>query len=354
MTGPSSQVIPQDPHSWRTAWDTVAQQVEAQAVAAEAAEHTVSARECYPRAVTYCWNASMGIRHTDPAFRAAVEKYRSLFVRFGELSTPAMRYVQIPYEDTTLPAFFLPADSTGEPRPTIVIGDNVSEELYYWVGPPARQRGCHALLVDLPGIGLNWMNGIHFRVDAEVGVAAAIDYLVSRTDVDAGAIVVYGGGEPDGYVMTRATAHEERIAARVVDPYVPDNRSIYEIAHRDDWANQTSRGESLGAVLTGQLEQFYAPAPGTHLTVTSSDADLITVPFLCLNDSSDPAALIQDAARMIAESAHPMSAHRIFTEHDGTSGYRELDNFGLKHRVMFDWLDDVITTDATPPASDIT
>lgn len=116
----------------------------------------------------------MGIQHTDPAFRTAIEKYRSLFVKFGELSTPKIEYVQIPYEDTTLPAFFMPAGSGGEPRPTIVIGDNVSEELYYWVGPPAVERGYNALLVDLPGIGLNWINGIHFRADTEVGMAAVM------------------------------------------------------------------------------------------------------------------------------------------------------------------------------------
>jgi hypothetical protein len=335
-------ITPGDPESWRISWQTIAERAEADAITAEAKGHAASARECYLRAVTYYWNASMGIRHTDPAFRVAVEKYRSLFVRFGVLSTPKMEHVQIPYEGTTLPAFFLPADSSGGPHPTIVVGDNVSEELYYWVGPPAVQRGYNALLVDLPGIGLNWMNGIHFRTDTEVGVGAAIDYLHGRSDVDPHAIVVYGGGEPGGYVMTRATAHEGRIAACIVDPYVPDSRSIYEIASRDDWANQKLTGETLGAVLTGQLHQFYAPAAGSVMAVTSSDAELISVPFLCLNDSSDLTDLIDEAARIVASSSNPLSMHRVFTPHDGTSAYRELDNFGLKHRAMFDWLDEVL------------
>jgi hypothetical protein len=30
----------------------------------------------------------------------------------------------------------------------------------------------------------------------------------------------------------------------------------------------------------------------------------------------------------------------VFTPEDGCF-YRQLDNFGLKHRVMFDWLDEV-------------
>jgi hypothetical protein len=32
---------------------------------------------------------------------------------------------------------------------------------------------------------------------------------------------------------------------------------------------------------------------------------------------------------------------RVFTPEDG-SNYRQADNFGLKHRTMFDWLDDVL------------
>lgn len=347
----AAAITPGDPESWRASWQALAGRVEADAAAAEAKGHLTSARDCYLRAVTYYWNASLGIRHTDPAFRAAIEKYRSLFVRFGELRTPKMEYVEIPYADAALPAFFLPAASGGEPHPTIVIGDNVSEELYYWVGPPAGERGYNALLVDLPGMGLNWMNGIHFRADTEVGVAAVINYLLGRADVASDAIAVYGGGESGGYVMTRATAHEGRIAACIADPFVPDSRSIYEIASRDDWGNQDSAGETLGAVLAGQIHQFYAPAAGSAMAVTSSDARLISVPFLCLNDSSDAPSLIDAAAQAVASSSNPLSAHRVFTPKDGTSGYRELDNFSLKHRTMFDWLDEVLGRTAKPPAA---
>jgi len=38
--------------------------------------------------------------------------------------------------------------------------------------------------VDLPGVGLNSFNGLPFRVDAEVPVKAALDYLCARGDVD--------------------------------------------------------------------------------------------------------------------------------------------------------------------------
>ena len=38
----------------------------------------------------------------------------------------------------------------------------------------------------------------------------------------------------------------------------------------------------------------------------------------------------------------PPTIPKVFTPDDGTVLYRQLDNFSLKHRVMFDWLDDVL------------
>jgi hypothetical protein len=38
----------------------------------------------------------------------------------------------------------------------------------------------------------------------------------------------------------------------------------------------------------------------------------------------------------------------LFTLEDATSSYRQLDNFGLKHRAMFDWLDEVFSRELAP------
>jgi len=59
-----------------------------------------------------------------------------------------------------------------------------------------------------------------------VPVKAVVDYLCARSDVDPLRIAVYGGGEGGGYIMTRAVAHEHRIAACIADPLVSDMESI--------------------------------------------------------------------------------------------------------------------------------
>ena len=110
-----------------------------------------------------------------------MEHYRSLFQRFAALSTPPIEVIGIPYQDTRLPAYFLRPDAGGEPHPTVIIGDNTSEELYYWVGPPGVERGYNVLLVDLPGMGLNTFHGVYFRPDTEVAIGACIDYLSERS-----------------------------------------------------------------------------------------------------------------------------------------------------------------------------
>jgi hypothetical protein len=67
----------------------------------------------------------------------------------------------------------------------------------------------------------------------------------------------------------------------------------------------------------------------------------ITCPTLGLNDSHDYPELLQQARVAAAAIANKNTAVHIFTPEDG-SNYRQVDNFGLKHRTMFDWLDDVL------------
>jgi hypothetical protein len=62
---------------------------------------------------------------------------------------------------------------------------------------------------------------------------------------------------------------------------------------------------------------------------------------LGLNDSRDYPELLQQARAAASTIANKNTTVRVFTPEDG-SNYRQVDNFGLKHRTMFDWLDDVL------------
>lgn len=336
----AAQIREEDLETYKLAWNSLAEQVEAIARDAEAKGHRVSARQAYLRAVTYLRNAAMALQPSDPRYRPTIEKSRALFCKFAALSTPAIEVVEIPYEWTSLPGYFLRPDVSGQKRPTIVIGDNTSEELYYWVGPPAVERGYNALLVDLPGIGLNHFNGIRSRADTEVPVKAVIDYLCSRGDVDPARIAVYGGGEGGGYIMTRAVAHEHRIAACEVDPLVYDMEPIAPLFTARVLPISGNK-DSLGAIAGELLKLIWGFTGPDAIKAMKTDTSQITCPTLCLNESGDAPELVQQARHAVANISNKMSALRLFTLEDATGGYRQLDNFSLKHRVIFDWLDEV-------------
>jgi pimeloyl-ACP methyl ester carboxylesterase len=337
----AAQIREGDVQSWRDAWSTLAEKVEALARSAEAKGHRVSARQSYLRAVTYWRNVLWGARASDPRYRATLEKSRVLFKRFAALSEPPIEVVEIRYEGTVLPAYFLRPDASGKRRPTIIIGDNASEELYYWVGPPALERGYNALLVDLPGVGLNSLNGLPFRFDTEVPVKAVIDYLCARSDVDPSRIAVYGGGEGGGYIVTRAAAHEHRIAACVADPLVFDMEPIAPLIFKHVIPGSDSGKETLASNAGTVIRLIWGLTDPEAIKKMKVDMRGITCPTLGLNDSHDYPELLQQARTAASTIANKNATVRVFTPEDG-SNYRQIDNFGLKHRTMFDWLDEVL------------
>jgi pimeloyl-ACP methyl ester carboxylesterase len=325
--------------SWKKAWNTLAEKVEKIANVAESQGHRVSARESYLRAVTYHRNVAWSWPASDPRYRAMIEKSRALFEKFAALSDPPIEVVQIPYENTVLPGYFLRPDASGQKRPTIIIGDNASEELYYWVGPPALERGYNALLVDLPGVGLNSFNGIMSRPDTEVPVKAVIDYLCTRSDVDTSRIAAYGGGEGGGYMMTRAVSQEHRIAACVVDPLVSDMEPIAALFLKHVLPGSEGK-ETLASNARTIIPLIWGLTSPEAIKKMKVDTQSITCPTLGLYDSRDYPELLQQAREAIANIANKNTVLHLFTPEDG-GNYRQIDNFGLKHRVMFDWLDAV-------------
>ncbi len=139
--------------------------------------------------------------------------------------------------------------------------------------------------------------------------------------------------------MTRAVAYEHRIAACVVDPLVSDMEPIAPLFFKN--VLPVSEGkETLASVASTVIPLMWgltSPEAIKQMKVETRD---ITCPTLCLNDSHDYPELLAQARSAIANIENTRTVQRIFVPEDGSS-YRQLDNFGLKHRVMFDWLDEV-------------
>lgn len=329
----ASKVVEGNAESWQRAWQEQGEKAERAGREADDRGHGVSAREAYLRAVTYYYHACLAIPVDDPAYRAGVEHYRSLFQRFAALSTPAIEVTGIPYQGTRLPAYFLRPDAGGGAHPTVVIGDNTSEELYYWVGPPGVERGYNVLLVDLPGMGLNTFHGVYFRPDTEVAVGACIDYLSERGDVDPSRIAFYGGGEPGGWVAVRAAAREPRIAACVADPYVADSDAILSVFRRPDVAALSNGRQTV----PGQAEQtarFYEGEPGRGYPRMVAEPQRIRCPLPLPQRSQrrwGAASAGRDRRRGGTEFGQPASGLRARGRHRPLPAARQLQSQAPGH-----------------------
>ncbi|MCP3102436.1 dipeptidyl aminopeptidase [Myxococcus sp. K15C18031901] len=216
-----------DADSWYRAWHRRGERLQRQAEASVAAGRPESTRafflaasEAYSRALRF--SAGMAEpRLFGPTFTL----HRQCWERVVAHSEGAFLHVDVPYAHSTLPGYLLRPDATGAPRPTLVLTNGSDGSLTSLWGTGAwgaLRRGFNAFVYDGPGQqSMLFERGVPFRPDWEAVLVPIVDLLVTRDDVDAGALLAYGISQA-GYWVPRALAFEHRFAAAVVDPGVMD------------------------------------------------------------------------------------------------------------------------------------
>jgi len=207
--------------SWYREWNRTADHFRKAADKSLAQGHNVSAREAYYRAATYYRTAEFFL-HGNPADPRIVEtwgKSRDAFLAAVKLDTIPVETVEIPYENTTLPGYFYKVDTSGKPRPLLIVQtgfDGCQEELHPYAVEGVK-RGYNVLTFEGPGQGrVIRVQHIPFRADWENVVTPVIDYAVGRPDVDKNRISLWGISL-GGYLAPRAAAYDHRIAALIAD-----------------------------------------------------------------------------------------------------------------------------------------
>src|SRR3972149_4830131 len=131
---------------------------------------------------------------------------------------PNLERVEVPYENTTLPALFMKAPGVSERAPTVVVFngmDNCKEMSVLFAGLEFAARGWHTLAIDGPGQGESLrLRDLHARHDYEVPGKAAYDYAAARPEVDPQKVVIMGYSF-GGYYAARIAAFEKRYVAGV-------------------------------------------------------------------------------------------------------------------------------------------
>ena len=356
------RVVDGDIESWTVAWRDTAQRVEAIAEDCVRAGHRVSAREAFLRASMYWNTAFFYLEHSDPRQLEMYTRHRSCFSRAAKLFDVPIEPVSFPYENgKTLPGYFLRADATGRPRPTVMIlggGDTTCEELFYWGGGAAAvRRGYNAFLWEGPGqVGAYALDPeLTYRPDWEVPTRYAVDYVLSRGDVDAERLALTGHSF-GGYFAPRAAAYEKRITAVIANSLSPELKPILMLMANLD--PDVPYGEDLEdkADLSNPLTKMFATTfkdrcgmAGQSLAAFCDNLgayslagleDHITCPLLNMGGEGEGSRMV-NAGREFYEKLTCRKAEHIFRSADGGEAHCQMNNPSLKHQVEFDWLGEV-------------
>ena len=378
VTSTASRIPDGDTTAWYSEWRALAERIHADADRSAADGHSVSARESYLRASNYYRVCEFYLRvdsSNDPEVRAVGQLSVDSFAGAAQLMNPAPQRVSFPYEDTTLPGWWIPADlgtshPTGGdpegPRPTLLFHggfDSTEEELYFSGGAAAARRGYHVLAFAGPGQGSALRDQkLLFRPDWEAVVTPAVDWLLARPDVDPDRIALMGMSF-GGHLAPRAAAAEHRLAAliaydgiysfadmvhKLVGPEITkligdglDTSDAKANALIKEFLSSTS-GHFGRSVVAWAMWVFGDENPAAALRdaapyTLEGYAPLITCPTLVLDGENDPG----DASQLYEALRCPKTYHLFPAAEGGGEHCQEGVMFRL-HQVVFDWLDTVL------------
>jgi pimeloyl-ACP methyl ester carboxylesterase len=250
------------------------------------AGHLESAREGYLRASTYFRVAEFYL-HGNPADPRVLSESRAsqkAYAQGAKLTGPTWEPVQIPYEATTLPGYFYKVDNSGKPRPTLIFHggyDSSVEELFFFGAAAAIRRGYNCLTFDGPGQGAPIREQKRpFRFDWEAVVTPAVDYALTRPDVDGNNLALMGMSL-GGYFAARAAAFEHRIRAAIFFDGVDFHKSIRGLLPKEAWtaldAGDTKKCEEIiQKAMKNNTGMRWVITQGVWSFAASSIADFMT------------------------------------------------------------------------------
>ena len=358
-----------DAGGWYTAWCQTADRLYAAVEASRAAGHPVSAREAYLRASSYYRTAYIHLFGTpvDPRVVAAYDRQTGAFREAASLFSPPVESIAIPYEGTTLPGYFIKADATSAPRPTVIATggyDGTAEELYFAVAAAAVRRGYHCLAFDGPGQGGALIKQqLYMRPDWERVVTPVVDYALTRPEVDRQGIVLFGGSF-GGYLAPRAATAEHRLAACIADAALYDIGGASAQTFPPELQWQLAAGDPavlkpvFDELMQDPIQAFmYNRGMWVHGVTTPWDYIRVMAPYTLKGIAGQIRCptLVAEAendrrrggGKQLYEALTcPNKRYILFTDAEGAGEHCEAGAMSLFHQRAFDWLDEVLAASA--------
>jgi pimeloyl-ACP methyl ester carboxylesterase len=347
----AAQIKDGDAASWQGAWGPLADQTEAVAQAALQRGEREAARALFLRACTYQRAPLFIMGPAHPDFREHVGKMQACFRRAAALFSPPIEAIQFPFQDKTLSGYFWKADEGGAKRPTLMVVGGLetwAEDCYFMVGQAPILRGYNVITADLSGQGMTPDQGLGFSGQMELPMRSFLDYALTRREVDADRLALFGFSW-GGHIVFKAAAHDSRIRALIANPAMPN-------VMRAAWAQQSSasRTDPVSRTAFDQIVWRFGlslkPTPGNiarrfgkiydYLAHGRADARKIECPALLLAGEGEPKITLDIARETLAQLPNPNKHLRIFTAAEGGEAHCQVNNLPLPNGAMLDWLDE--------------
>jgi alpha-beta hydrolase superfamily lysophospholipase len=339
------KITPGDRDSFYREWQSVGSIIENKASKAEAKGNRASARSGFQRASTYYLISQMILSADDPRKLKSLEQVYHAFKKSIAHMNPRPEIVRLPYERTTLEAFYFPP-SRGEARAPAIIfvngGEMTASECYFWHGPAATEAGFGFLCFDQPGNALSLLrDGLTATPHSERFISPAIDYLSQRSDVDSSRIILLGAGLSGSCLAPRAAAADPRPAAVISTcaPYSLASSFEHTYPHRnEDYKNFVSK--MLGAASPSVADIMKAAQPYGLEGILQK----LKCPFLILQGIDDAQIVdpVKTAQHALDQAGSQVKRLEIINQDDfGGSLHCQLDNLHSAQDAIFNWLADI-------------
>ena len=354
-----------DDKSWYEEWHNTAGRVLAIAEKAEKGGHSVSAREAYLRASNYFRTAEFFL-HADPADSRAFDSWkmsRECFLSAIPHLSHAVEAVEIPFEGTTLPGYFIRGEGDGKTAPLIIIFsgfDGTAEEECISTGFAGAMRGYHCLVFEGPGQGgVIREQNIPFRPDWETVITPVVDFALRIPGVDRNRIVLMGISM-GGLLAPRACAFEHRIHTCVAnsglfsfyDPVageVPER--VMEMKYDNPKGFETA--VKMMAAVNAEARWFvndgmwkFGAASPKELFVKLEDytlegvVDKITCNTLICDGEEEH--FFEGQAKKLYDNLECPKEFMLFTVEEAAASHCQSGAEAISAQRIYDWLDDTV------------
>ncbi|MCD4783984.1 MAG: esterase FrsA [Candidatus Eremiobacteraeota bacterium] len=361
----TSRIKDGDHESWFTSWNSMADHINDIALEFLKDSHKISAKEAFLRATNYYRSAEIFLLPEDKRLITTWRKGRNSFLQAAKLSNGLIEFVEIPFEDTTLPAYMCRVDKSGKKRPLLLIQiglDGTAEDLYFILVAQALKRGYNCLAFEGPGQGeMIRIKKMPFRYNWETVVTPVVDYAVKLPEVDKSKIALIGYSM-GGYLVPRAAAFEHRIKYFVVDGgvfSVYDGTMAMFSPEIKELVDDDAAEKKLNDLIQAEREKSPDTDKFIHMLLWTFDADSpfqvfrmlkkysmegvidkIQGEMLVIGSIDDQVAGSYEQAKIFYKALKSPKTYLEFTRTEGGQFHCQLGAPAISSERILNWLDD--------------